>query len=258
MIPKIIHYCWFGKNKKPELVEKCILSWKKCCPDWAIVEWNESNFDVSRIPFMHEAYEQKKWAFVSDVARLLILYQNGGVYLDTDVELLVDNPFDKYLKYTNILAFENERCINTGGFFGTEKESRLCTDLLNSYINIHYSKEQEIVNTQMNKPILVAKFPTLKWNGKEQEMKDTLFIGVKEYGKLMKHYGIRSWCDNLPEYTLSKDNKIKKILRNPIIFEKMEKTRIGKKIAKMYEFMVYDFLDMGVCYYLKRIWLKRR
>lgn len=78
MIPKIIHYCWFGKNSKPEIVERCIASWKKYCPDWEIKEWNEDNFDVTSIPYMKEAYEAKKWAFVSDVARLLILYQSGG------------------------------------------------------------------------------------------------------------------------------------------------------------------------------------
>lgn len=87
MIPKVIHYCWFGGKEKPELVKKCIDSWKKYCPDWEIYEWNETNFDISLVVYMKEAYEMKKWAFVSDVARLMIIYLNGGVYLDTDVEL---------------------------------------------------------------------------------------------------------------------------------------------------------------------------
>lgn len=78
MIPKIIHYCWFGGSEKPDIVKKCIASWKKFCPDWEIKEWNESNFDTSILPYMKEAYEMKKWAFVSDVARLLIIYQSGG------------------------------------------------------------------------------------------------------------------------------------------------------------------------------------
>lgn len=77
-IPKVIHYCWFGKNEKPDIVKKCIASWKKYCSDWEIKEWNEDNFDVTSIPYMKEAYEAKKWAFVSDVARLLIIYQSGG------------------------------------------------------------------------------------------------------------------------------------------------------------------------------------
>lgn len=78
MIPKIIHYCWFGGNEKPDIVRMCIESWKKFCPDWEIREWNETNFDVSVVPYMKEAYEMKKWAFVSDIARLLIIYQSGG------------------------------------------------------------------------------------------------------------------------------------------------------------------------------------
>ena len=77
MIPKIIHYCWFGKQPKPEIVLKCIESWKKYCPDWEIIEWNEENFDVLQHPYMKKAYERRKWAFVSDIARLLIVYRWG-------------------------------------------------------------------------------------------------------------------------------------------------------------------------------------
>ena len=78
MIPKIIHYCWFGRNPKPEIIEKCIASWKKYCPDWEIKEWNEDNYDVNKAPYVREAYEAKMWAFVSDYARLDIIFQNGG------------------------------------------------------------------------------------------------------------------------------------------------------------------------------------
>lgn len=79
MIPKIIHYCWFGGNEKPEIVKKCIESWKKYCPDWEIKEWNESNMDLSEYPYMQEAYDSKKWAFVSDVARLKVIHNWGGI-----------------------------------------------------------------------------------------------------------------------------------------------------------------------------------
>lgn len=81
MIPKIIHYCWFGGNPKPEIVNRCIESWRKFCPDWEIREWNETNFDVNAVTYMKEAYDMKKWAFVSDIARLLIIYQSGGSIL---------------------------------------------------------------------------------------------------------------------------------------------------------------------------------
>lgn len=78
VIPKVIHYCWFGMAEKPQIVKDCIASWRKWCPDWEIIEWNESNFEFDKLPYMREAYDNKKWAFVSDVARLMILYENGG------------------------------------------------------------------------------------------------------------------------------------------------------------------------------------
>ena len=92
MIPKIIHYCWFGRNPLPSLAIKCIASWKKYLPDYEIKEWNEDNFDVDVIPFTKEAYAAKKYAFVSDYARFKILYEEGGLYFDTDVEVI--RPLD--------------------------------------------------------------------------------------------------------------------------------------------------------------------
>ena len=88
MIPKVIHYCWFGGNPLPELALKCIESWKKFCPDYEIKEWNETNYDVRSCRYISEAYDAGKWAFVSDYARFDILYKYGGIYFDTDVELV--------------------------------------------------------------------------------------------------------------------------------------------------------------------------
>ena len=90
MIPKIIHYCWFGRNLLPELALRCIESWKKYLPDYEIKEWNEDNYDVRKIPYIAEAYDAKKYAFVSDYARFDILYEYGGIYFDTDVEVIKD------------------------------------------------------------------------------------------------------------------------------------------------------------------------
>ena len=90
MIPRIIHYCWFGGNQLPELAQKCIESWKKYFPDYEIKEWNESNFDLNCCDYVKEAYTAKKWAFVSDYARFWILYNYGGLYFDTDVEVIRD------------------------------------------------------------------------------------------------------------------------------------------------------------------------
>lgn len=88
MIPKKIHYCWFGRNTLPESALKCIASWRKFFPDYEIIEWNEDNFDVNMIPYTAQAYKAKKYAFVSDYARFKILYEQGGLYFDTDVEVI--------------------------------------------------------------------------------------------------------------------------------------------------------------------------
>ena len=95
MIPKIIHYCWFGKNPLPPLVEKCIASWKLYCPDYEIICWNEERYDIHQCEFTEQAYQAGKWAFVADYVRLDVLVKYGGIYLDTDVELL--KPIDYLL-----------------------------------------------------------------------------------------------------------------------------------------------------------------
>lgn len=116
MIPKIIHYCWFGRGDKSKLAEKCIASWKKFCPDYKIIEWNEDNFDIGRHPYLQWCYANKKWAFLSDFVRLLILQEYGGLYFDTDVEV-VRNP-DDLLQFEAFYGFENHQYINTGQGFG--------------------------------------------------------------------------------------------------------------------------------------------
>ena len=117
MIPKIIHYCWFGGNPKPKLAEKCIASWKKYCPDWQIIEWNESNFDVNRNAYTKMCIEQKKYAFLSDYVRLLVVAEQGGVYFDTDVELL--RPIDELLEHEAFFGFETPEFVNSGQGFGS-------------------------------------------------------------------------------------------------------------------------------------------
>lgn len=106
MIPKIIHYCWFGRGPLPELAQKCITSWKKYLPDYEIKEWNEDNFDVNIIPYTAEAYKAKKYAFVSDYARFWILYKFGGIYFDTDVEVI--RPIDDIVERGNFMGFETD------------------------------------------------------------------------------------------------------------------------------------------------------
>ena len=138
MIPKIIHYCWFGGNPLPELAQKCIESWKKFCPDYEIIEWNESNFDIAANTYAKEAYEAKKWAFVSDVARLHALVTVGGIYMDTDVEVL--KPLDEFLSLEAFSGFESETAIPTG-IMAAEKGQPLFTELLHDYDNAHFLRE---------------------------------------------------------------------------------------------------------------------
>lgn len=110
MIPKVIHYCWFGRNPLPQLAVKCIESWKKYLPEYEIKEWNEDNFDVNIIPYTAEAYKMKKFAFVSDFVRLYVLEKYGGLYFDTDVEVL--KPFDDILQNGPFLGVETTKLIN--------------------------------------------------------------------------------------------------------------------------------------------------
>lgn len=138
MIPKIIHYCWFGGNPLPEEAKKYIATWKKYCPDYEIREWNESNFDVSCCTYIKEAYEAKKWAFVSDYVRLKILYDYGGIYMDTDVE--VCKTLDSFLKYNAWSGFESNRGIPTGTMAATVQNEWIGY-LLSYYDERHFIKE---------------------------------------------------------------------------------------------------------------------
>lgn len=139
MIPRVIHYCWFGKNPIPKKALKCIKSWQKKCPDYQIVQWNEKNFDINACPrYVQQAYQAKKWAFVTDYARLKIVYDNGGIYLDTDVEL--KKNLDKLLKYNAYFGKENSTDIATGLGFGAIKHFAIIKELMADYDNIDFCR----------------------------------------------------------------------------------------------------------------------
>lgn len=129
-IPRIIHYCWFGGGKMPNLIYKCMSSWEKYCPGYKIIRWDESNFDLYENDYVREAYENKKWAFVSDYARLKVLYEYGGIYLDTDVEVI--RPLDYFLQFPAFSGFETENTISTGTM-GAEKGNKWIESLLKDY-----------------------------------------------------------------------------------------------------------------------------
>ena len=137
-IPKIIHYCWFGRNPLPPSVQKCIASWKKKCPDYEIVRWDETNTDVNENEYTAEAYKAGRWAFVSDYFRLKVVYENGGVYLDTDVELLqsLDSLTDNYDGFFGYECGKN--LIATGLGFGAVPGNRFVRAMIEAYDGVPF------------------------------------------------------------------------------------------------------------------------
>lgn len=131
MIPKIIHYCWFGKGELPEKARKCIASWKRFCPDYELIQWNEDNYEIPGIPFLKKAYEDRKWSFVTDYVRLDVIHRMGGIYFDTDVELL--KPIDELLSYQAYFGFEEAAAVNTGLGFGAEKHCDVLREMMRCY-----------------------------------------------------------------------------------------------------------------------------
>lgn len=218
MIPKVIHYCWFGRNPLPELAQKCIASWRKFFPDYEIKEWNEDNFDVNMIPYTAEAYRAKKYAFVSDYARFWILYKYGGLYFDTDVEVI--RPMDDIIARGPFMGCENEFTplkieerasalgVNPGLGLGVNPGLGLYKEILDIYADMSFLKEsksgQETVVTYMSRLLCLH---GLKYTDEIQYIAD-VWIYPKDYfcpkdyttGKLtltensitIHHYG-ESW-----------------------------------------------------------------
>lgn len=135
MIPKVIHYCWFGHGEMSPIMKKCLKSWKKYCPDYKIIEWNEDNFDIHSNIFVEQAYECKKWAFVTDYVRLYVLNKYGGIYMDTDVE--VRKPLDRFLIHQAFSGFESETSVPTG-IIAAEKGQEAIRMWLSYYDNREY------------------------------------------------------------------------------------------------------------------------
>lgn len=145
IIPKTIHYCWFGRGEKPEIVNKCIRSWEDKLQDYDIVEWNEENFDVNQIQYTKQAYAAKKYAFVADYARIWVLKKYGGIYLDTDVEVL--KPLDCFLDNKMFCGFESPTGVSPGLILGAQKNHPLLDELLLFYHNNDYIDENGTINS---------------------------------------------------------------------------------------------------------------
>lgn len=174
MIPKIIHYCWFGGKELPKLAKKCLASWKKYCPDYQIKCWNESNFDVNSNQYVKEAYENKKYAFVTDYVRLYALYNFGGVYMDTDVEVIKN--IDDFLNCKGFSSFESTNLVPTG-ILASEKELPIIKELLEYYTNKKFINADGSFDTTPNTKTITDTFVKygLKQNNKKQVIKDFTF-----------------------------------------------------------------------------------
>jgi len=171
MIPKIIHYCWFGGNPLPKLSVKCIASWNEFLPEYEIREWNEENFDLDKFPFAKEALENRKFAFISDVCRLYALKEYGGIYMDTDVEVL--RSLDKFLNHTAFSGFENDDFVPTG-IMASVKGGAWVTELLEYYDGRSFIREDGELDTLSNTFIItqIMKKKGFVMNNSFQEIKD--------------------------------------------------------------------------------------
>lgn len=167
---KNIHYCWFGGGDIPAFLQNCISTWKKRMPDWNIIRWDESNFDINSTPWTKKAYEAKKYAFVSDYVRLIALYNMGGIYLDTDVELLksLETFYDSYDAFA---GFENYQYISSA-ILGAKKNHPLIKEFLSYYNETIFNSE--IINSNIANVIMMTKICIkygLKIDDSEQEIK---------------------------------------------------------------------------------------
>lgn len=180
VIPKKIHYCWFGGAELPEKYRNYIESWKKYCPNYEIIRWDESNYDVSKNRYMKQAYDQKKWAFVSDYARVDVIYQHGGIYLDTDVELIAS--FDEFLKWDMFCGFEDTRMVAWGLGFGAVKGQKLLKALLDVYETRDFVREDGTMDLT-GCPVLqsaVMERYGFKMNGRPQQLRN-IAVYPKEF-----------------------------------------------------------------------------
>lgn len=180
-IPKIIHYCWFGREQKPLKVKKCIDSWRKFLPEYQTIEWNEDNFDIGNtITYVQEAYKCKKYAFVSDYVRLHALKQMGGVYMDTDVEVL--KSFNDLLNYSSFWGFEDDNYM-ASCVIGGQKDDVLINLFFRHYDNKKFINNDGSLNQVTNTYVLtdLVKNLGINLNGKKQFINDNIAIFPKTY-----------------------------------------------------------------------------
>lgn len=245
-IPKIIHYCWFGGKPKPQLILNCIESWKRFCPDYRIIEWNEDNFDIHSSTFVEEAYQAGKWAFVADYVRAQCLLQYGGIYLDTDMEII--RPIDPLLNRAFFAGFEVRDTV-AAGVIGCEKDSAVIQRYAEYYRGKHFFRND--IKDATTSPVVITEILTekgLKLNGRKQFVSDCMIYpkstfyptGLRwvlgKYGPktIAVHHYMDSWGYNKGMGERSRSSKLRLCLlyhaRNILGTNAMY--RLGKKIRE--------------------------
>lgn len=210
MIPKIIHYCWFGRGDMPELAKKCIASWHKFMPEWEYKLWNEDNFDINSISYTKEAYEAKKYAFVSDYVRLWALEKEGGIYMDVD--FMVYKSLDDLLHWNAFAGFEGSKHSPLMmGVIASQPCGEWVKEQLDYYHNRHFIKEDGSYDLTTNVAFVTSKMREQGFvqNGKEQDYKDLHIFPVEyfcprqttgEYFRTENTYcesvGLNSWSES--------------------------------------------------------------
>ena len=257
MIPKKIHYCWFGSGDLPEKDIKCIESWKKFCPDYEIIQWNENNYDITKNSYMKEAYDEKKYGFVPDYARLDIIYNYGGIYLDTDVELLKNLDF--LLDYKGFTGFEaidtGQKFIALGLGFGAEKGNEIIKKMRDDYERIRFKFDDGKLNLTPSPAYSTRSLKELglKQDGILQEIDGFLFL-PKDYlcplSCVSNELNITDNTISIHHYNASwlteKDKK-------RIVYVNKCKKKFGSNTGYYIGTLIYYFKEEGILNILKKI-----
>lgn len=263
---KKIHYCWFGGKKLPKEVKKCIATWKKMLPDYEIIEWNESKFDVNKIPFVKSAYENKKWAFVSDYVRTYALYEEGGLYLDTDVKILKD--VSKIIDKNLVFGYEDSGYFGTAVIATNKVHNPYIKEVLKYYDNIE-NINLDIIYNYANPAIItriINKYPVeLKQDGIKVFNSD-VYVYPRDYfyplsynyaekiytqNTCMVHLFNGTWTDKGEQRTINLYRKFGLgfggFLNNLIDFIFSIKSNLKKSLYK-----IYNFVKMKYSIYINR------
>ena len=250
MIPKIIHYCWFGRYPYPPLLEMCITSWKQHMPGYELLLWDEDRFDIDSSPlFVQQAYKAGKFAFVSDYVRMYALFNHGGIYLDTDVEVV--KSFDELLENDLFFGFENKHLINSGLGCGSIANHRFIKEIMGQYENIEFIKSDGTFDLTPcpHRETKVALNHGLILNNKTQVIDKMIFLSSKFlnpskriYGfvgnkYLSRHHNYASWIDN--ESRIKNIENERKNHEDFLKYKRIFGLKLGYFIYKLAKFLTF-------------------